>query len=92
MSWSVQLIGNPENIAKALDEHSGTLSGQSKVEFDDAKPHLAYLVTQNFADASTNYVVPLVKLNASGSGSVKDGIQVQRSCTVLIEPFYSKLV
>jgi hypothetical protein len=74
------------------------MTGQSKVEWDEAKPHLIALVKGNFM--SEEYLkqypsqsVPLVKIDASGSGSAKsDGTQLQRSCTVKIESIYTNLV
>ncbi len=97
MSWSISFIGKPENVAAALMEESGKLSGQSKIEFDAARDSLITLVNNNFAVAGSNYTPPLIKLTAGGSGSAKtiegqEPQQMQRSCTVLIEPFYSKLL
>jgi hypothetical protein len=66
MSYSISLLGTPENICKALDEQSLTLTGQSKAEFDEALPHLKGLVSQN---SGTNKDVAY-SLNASGHGYV----------------------
>jgi len=89
MSWSISLIGRPDKIAAALQEQSGKLTGQSKLEFDDALPHLTALVGQNFAVDGNGYLLPLVKLEASGSGTAKGEQQVVRSCTVKVEPIYA---
>lgn len=87
MSWSITIIGKPENVAKALEEQSAKLTGQSKVEYDDALPHFAALVNQNFgADPS------LVRIIASGHGYASEGVQKQRQCTVTLECFYGTLV
>lgn len=97
MSWSISVIGTPENVCKALDEESGKLTGQSKVEFDDALPHLKAIVAQNFASAP--YVCPLIDLEASGHGSAQadpvnkvDVRQVQRQLSVTLRHHYKKIV
>lgn len=101
MSWSFSAIGTPEKIAAALDEESGKLSGQSKVEFDDAMPHLQALLRQNFVAEGSGYTPPLVEFSASGSGSAltprdPDGgltgevKQLQRQCSVAIKPMYAR--
>lgn len=92
MSWSVQLIGKPEAVAAELDKVSESLSGQSRVEFDAAKPHLQGLVRQNFAKENTQFVAPLVRLNASGSGTAYGDEQTQRTCMVTVEPLYGKVL
>lgn len=66
MSWSVTFIGKPENVSKALKEHSTKIDGQSKEEYDAALPHLEALVSQNF-NAKEEYS-PIVKIVASGHG------------------------
>lgn len=105
MSWSIALIGKPENVVKALHQESEKLSGQSKIEFDDAKPHLIGLVEQNF-NSNHPDSVPVIKLTASGSGgssreTVTDAAtgavtvttkQHYRSCTAAIDNFYARLV
>jgi hypothetical protein len=92
MSWSIALIGKPDNVAKALDAASDQLSGQSKIEYDAAKPHLIALVNQNFAKVDTNSAIPTVKFSASGSGYAKDGEQIARNLSVSIDPLYFDLV
>jgi hypothetical protein len=91
MSWSVSFLGKPEAVAKALDEYSEKLGGQSRVEYDAAKPHLMALVKQNFA--SPPYVAPLIDLEASGSGTGgPEGRQLQRSLQVKIATQYKTVV
>lgn len=92
MSWSVSLIGKPALVAQALDEHSGQLSGQSKIEFEAALPHLKALVLDNFAAPDSGCVEPLVKLDANGSGTTRGAEQVSRSCTVRLEALYNRLL
>jgi alpha-galactosidase len=81
MSWSITLIGKPENVAKALEAHSEKLNGLSKVEYDDALPHLIGLVKQNFGTSN------LVKIDASGHGT-----ENQRQCMVSIQNIYGVVV
>jgi hypothetical protein len=82
MSWSIQFIGKPEKVAEALHANSEKLSGNSKIEYDSALPHLLGLVNENFG-----FDFP-VKLAASGSGSDKPDRQLSAS----IETIYGLLV
>jgi hypothetical protein len=87
MSWSVSMLGRPEKVAAALEEHAGTLSGQSKVEYEAAAPHLVALVKQNFAPTDI-----VVKLEAAGSGYTEGGVEKNRSLSVKLEYSYTKLL
>lgn len=84
------MMGTPEKVAAALEEHAGTLTGQSKVEYEAAAPHLAALVRQNFSQ------VPLViKLDAAGSGGsgyTEGGVEKNRSVAVKLEYSYAKIL
>jgi hypothetical protein len=91
MSWSICLIGSPDNVVKEIESHSGTLQGQCKLEFDAAKPHLIGLVKENF-NADPAITPPTIKLEASGSGYAVGDIQRYRNCKVSIDSFYHKLV
>jgi hypothetical protein len=53
-------MGKVEAIKAAMERYSGTLTGNSKAEFDEAKPHLVGLLDQN----TSGYVV---HLDANGS-------------------------
>jgi hypothetical protein len=87
MSWNVSMIGTPEKVALALEEHAGTMTGQSKVEYEAAAPHLAALVRQNFAQ------VPLVvKVEASGHGQTEGGVELSRCVSVKMEYSYAKIL
>jgi len=90
MSWSINAIGKPENIVKALEAESTKMTGQSKVEYDDALPHLVGLVKQNFLGPDSE--PPLIEVNANGSGYAKDGQQVTRDCAVTIKRHYTRMV
>lgn len=86
MSWSITFIGKPENVSKALNEHSGKIDGQSKIEYDEALPHLDALVNQNFN--SNEQYPPVIKIVASGHGQ-KDSYGY---CTCSIESMAGVLV
>jgi hypothetical protein len=98
MSWSVSLFGIPDKVVAALENHSNDkMTGQSKVEWDEAKPHIIALVRQNFVTEEYmkqfSYTTsPLIKLDASGSGSSSGDRQLQRSCSIKIETIYTNLV
>ena len=92
MSWNVEIIGKPVDVVVELQAQSARETGQCKVEFDAALPHMIGLVKQNFVDPSGRYYLPLIRLYASGSGICESDKQVQRNCTVKVEPFYGKLV
>jgi hypothetical protein len=81
MSWSFNKEGTPDEIVEALERDSASLSGQSKAEFDDAKPSLIALVQQNFNHREGGSP-PKLQLSANGSGSSVDGKELDRSCTV----------
>jgi hypothetical protein len=90
MSWSITIIGHPQNVATALTAQSEKMEGQSKVEFDSALPHMAALVQENFN--AEGVPAPVVKLTASGHGYATDGVQKQRYFTANIEVLYATLV
>ncbi len=81
MSWSVNFIGRSEEIIKYLDDYSVKMEGggQSKIEYDDALPHLKALVLQNFGFNRT------IKIAAHGSGWAENGEQKNRSLYCSIE-------
>lgn len=85
MSWNVSMIGKPENIKAALEKYSESLSGVSRQEYDDAKPHLIGLVDQNVSGS-------LIKVNASGHATFVDGVKKHGSCSAAVEPFYANMV
>ncbi len=91
MSWSIAMIGTAAGIEKALNERSAKETGQCKVEFDAALPHLLGLVKENFNNQEGGQA-PLIEVEASGSGYCKDGNQVQRSCTAKVTAKYGTFV
>lgn len=82
MSWSINFIGKAEEVIKSLDDYSVKLQGpggeQSKLEYDEALPHLKALVLQNFGFDRT------IEISANGSGWAEGGEQKNRSlyCTI----------
>lgn len=96
-SWSLSCIGKADNVVAEIERYSASLNGQSKIEFDDAKPAMITLVRQNFvAPSATGYREPLIDLEASGSGSAQgqgdDAVQLQRNCSVVVKPLWRNLV
>lgn len=79
MSWSISAVGKPEELVEALDMKSIQLAGQSKIEYDNALPHLKALVQQNFGTGGN------IQLSAHGSGLEFDRQQLNRSCSVSIK-------
>ena len=88
MSWNFRAIGTPAQLVAALNDHAGTLSGDSLEEFEQARPHLQGLLRMNI---NPNYPSALL-LDASGHAS-KSGGQVNYSaCNVKIEGLGVKLL
>ena len=85
MSWSISFIGKPEKVVEALQKQSETLTGESKIEYDSALPHLVGLVNENFG---TPYSV---KIAASGHGTVYTD-RSDRQLSASIELVYGLLV
>jgi hypothetical protein len=87
MSWSITFIGKPENVTKALEAESEKLSGQSRIEYDSALPHLVSLVKENFGDNT-----PVVKIAANGHGYAVNDEQKSRQLSASIELIYGTVV
>ena len=78
MSWTFWKSGTPEEVTKALEEHSGTISDQSKEEFDAALPHLVALVKENVGGN--------IDISANGHGVKNaDGTYADKNCQVTIK-------
>lgn len=90
MSWSISTPGTPEEVVTELDRVAGTYSGQSKLEFDEALPHLKGLVNQNFRN--DDGTVRKLQLTANGSGSSQGGKQLNRECSVTLKALSILLV
>ncbi len=83
MSWSAYYIGTPDKLTEALQKQSETLTGNCKMEFDAALPHMVGLIQQNKgADKS-----PVLSLAASGSA-----YSGTSSCTIKIENLGNALI
>ena len=92
MSWFISYLGTPAKIVEALQAESAKQTGQSKVEFDSALPHLVGLVGDNFSPEGEP--VPILQLSASGSGVAQTDAttnttkQTRRSLSVKLERIY----
>lgn len=85
MSWGVTIIGRPEKIGERLDAYEARLEGQSRIEFEGAKPHLRGLVEQA---VGANVII---KLAASGHANFENGKKIYGSISVSIEHMYGDL-
>ena len=85
MSWSLNFVGVPAAIYNALDDYSDSLTGLSKVEFDEVKQSLQHLVDQNLGHQ-------ILQLAASGHAVFQDGEKTQCNCSVNLAVFYGNLV
>jgi hypothetical protein len=92
MSWSISTQGTPGEVMDSIGTLSESLTGQSKIEFDHVKEHLAKLVGQNYRGDAPGFPARVI-LRASGSGSFRDGPRgpelLGSSCAVSIEPVYN---
>lgn len=81
MSWSINYIGKPENIAKAIESHSeGPPDNQCEREWQQAKPHILGIVRLNHGDGNN-----IVLVQASGHGTFVDGKCTSSNCQVSVE-------
>lgn len=85
MSWSVQLVGVPEKIAAELDAYEATLTGQSQVEFQEAKPHLQGLIRGNVGQFG------LLQLNAGGHATINNGEKTYGTVVVTLQTMSGKV-
>lgn len=90
MSWSVNYIGQPEAVVSALEQEGTKWDGQSKTEFEAARPILTALVKENFSQQPNDGLT--LHLEASGHGYVDNGQQMNRSLSVNLKTVYCKLV
>lgn len=84
MSWSVTLFGTPEGVKKALDEEGEKMSGQSKEEFLEAKPHLQGLLSQCVGQNSN------VQLTANGHATFENGTKTYGAVQVKLDTLYAR--
>ena len=89
MSWSISYIGVPDKINAKMEEYSASLTGQSKEEFDEAKPHLQALVAANVPGLVGTQ---LIKLDASGHANFTDGKKTYGICSVTVQQFYGTVL
>lgn len=89
MSWSVNYIGTPENVTKALDENSAKLQDKSKEEYDEALPHLKGLIAMNY---NKQFAGMGIKLVAAGHAYTDGKDSAYSNCTISITPIDCTLV
>jgi hypothetical protein len=95
MSWTVAIVGRPHAIKKALEAQAGSLTGQSREEYERALPHLVALVTLN--EPSNELSKDAVEIVASGHASIRthgDGTKTvdYSSCNVSIKRLGAMIV
>ncbi len=78
MSWSINVIGKPDAVKRALVKQSKALAGQSKEEFDAASLAIETLLDQNVANG-------VVQLDANGHASLTDGKKTYGTCSVSLK-------
>jgi len=83
MSWSINVIGKSQAIVSKLEALSESMSGDSKVEYDAALPHIIGIVEQNW---SMDYPCVL-NVIANGHGTTN-----ARSLNVEVKRLTSELV
>lgn len=92
MSWSIVFIGKPKQVVEAMQKETDTMSGASKTEYEQALPHLAALIGQNFAIPETEWNPPTMRISANGHGVFNEGKQVNNQLRVTIETLDGRLV
>lgn len=75
MSFSVMFVGKPEAIKRKLEEESGRMTGQSKVEFDTVRPALDTILDQQLGNG-------VISLSANGHAQFADGVKTYGNCNV----------
>ena len=95
MSWSVNIVGRPHAIRKALEAQAASLTGQSREEYERALPHLIALVVLN--EPSNELSKDAVEVVASGHATIRvggDGMKTvdYSACTVSIKRLGSMIV
>lgn len=88
MSWSLTLVGTPDKFPKAFDDFSAGLTGDSKAEFDAARPALETLVGLNVNKATPQ----AVRLSANGHAYKNNGELAYSSCSVDLKPLDGKVL
>lgn len=88
MSWSINLIGKPENLIEALNKHSDVLTDKSKEEYDEVLPHMIGIIKMNY---SVN-AIPVMQLSANGHGYSTNGVQQHSQCHFELKPLPGSLV
>jgi len=82
MSWSLNVIGRPEDLVRELEIQSTRLTGDSKAEFDQAAPHLKALIEMNVG--GRDGAPPILAVNANGHACRTDGVVTYSQASVRI--------
>jgi hypothetical protein len=88
MSWSINFIGKPENVVKAIKAYGEKLSGASKDEFDSSSPKIIDLVEENM---NKNGEV-LIKVVANGHAHFTENEKQYGYLNITIEPIVGNIV
>jgi len=75
MSWSTSFVGKTDGIKAAMERYANTLTGNSREEFEAAKPHLVGLLDQNTS-------VSVLHLDANGHAYTNQEGQRIAQCSV----------
>jgi len=81
MSWSFNAVGKPAAVLQAIETQNTGLTGQSKEEWDEAKPALKALVGANVGNIA-------VEVAANGHASFTDGVKSHGQCSATIRSIY----
>jgi len=87
MSWSMNCIGTAAAIKAELARQSAQLTGQSKVEFDEAKPAIETILSQNVGQGPA-----LLSFEGNGHANFTDGVRTYGTCSIKVTPLSSRLV
>ena len=94
MSWSLHYVGTPAAVAHALETHAerNHVTGQSLVEYTDAKDALVALVRQNVFTHPGAMVSLAANGHASFDGGVLEGRKTYGTCNVTLGSVGGQLV
>lgn len=79
MSWSNSWLGKVDGIKAAMDRYGEQLTGNSREEFEAAKPHLVGLLDQNTSVGS------VLHLDANGHAYTNQEGQRIAQCSVTLK-------
>lgn len=86
MSYSVSFVGSADKVVDLLTDYSNKTSGQSKIEYDSALPHILAIVKLNSPGITES--IAAVKVSAYGHSTTNGEEVVSSSCSVTVERIY----